>query len=71
VSASSSSGAGLCATCRHARAVASPRASYLRCGRSDLDPDYPRYPRLPVLHCVGYEAERERGDRPESQEALR
>jgi hypothetical protein len=25
------------------------------CNRSRADPDYPRYPRLPVVSCAGYE----------------
>jgi len=29
------------------------------CLRSRQDPDYPRYPRLPVLDCQGYEQRRE------------
>ena len=48
---------GLCATCRWARAVESARGStFLRCGRSDLDAAYRRYPSLPVLRCAGFEA---------------
>jgi hypothetical protein len=46
---------GLCDRCRHARRVDSPRASYLRCGRSDGDPAFPRYPHLPVVACAGFE----------------
>jgi hypothetical protein len=26
------------------------------CERSRFDPDYPRYPRVPVRSCSGYEA---------------
>lgn len=33
------------------------------CGRSREDPAYPRYPRLPVLSCRGFE-EREPGTAP-------
>ena len=48
--------AGLCADCRHARRVSSRRGSaFLLCGRSATEPEYPRYPPLPVLRCVGYE----------------
>lgn len=46
--------AGLCADCRHAELVASARSRFLRCGRSDDDPEFPRYPTLPVLRCRGY-----------------
>jgi hypothetical protein len=46
---------GLCATCAHARAVVSGRGStFWLCGLSARDPDFPRYPRLPVLRCVGF-----------------
>ena len=47
---------GLCADCRFARRVHSGKGSeFLLCERSRNDPDYPRYPRLPVLRCKGYE----------------
>ena len=49
-------GAGLCATCRHARDVRSSRDRlFVRCGLSDSDPRFPRYPYLPVQRCAGYE----------------
>jgi hypothetical protein len=49
-------GAGLCATCRHARLVGSARGSqFWRCGRADTDPAFPRYPRLPVIECRGWD----------------
>lgn len=48
--------AGLCATCRHAERLASPRSTFLRCRRADADPAYPRYPPLPVTNCPGHEA---------------
>ena len=48
--------AGLCADCAHARRVASARgATFYRCARSESDPAYPRYPRLPMVECRGYE----------------
>jgi hypothetical protein len=47
--------AGLCADCRHARPVTSGRGStFWRCGLSDTDPSFPKYPRLPVLACPGF-----------------
>jgi hypothetical protein len=53
--------AGLCATCRHARTIVTDRGSrFIRCGRSATDDRYPRYPRLPVLACPGYEPVDER-----------
>jgi hypothetical protein len=52
-----SSGAepGLCATCRHARILYSRSSAFLRCAMTEVDPTFPRYPRLPVLACRGYE----------------
>jgi len=48
--------AGLCAVCRHARSIASARGSvFWRCLRADVDPGFPRYPRLPVTACPGWE----------------
>jgi len=47
---------GLCATCRHARAIKSDRGTrFLLCERSKTDARFPRYPPLPVIRCVGYE----------------
>lgn len=47
--------AGLCATCRHARVLASRTSVFLRCAMAEVDPAFPRYPRLPVEACRGYE----------------
>lgn len=48
--------AGLCATCRHRRLVESARGSvFVLCERSRTDPRFPRYPRLPVVACAGYD----------------
>ena len=47
---------GLCGRCAWARRVTSAKGSaFLRCGRSDDDPQYPRYPALPVARCAGFE----------------
>jgi hypothetical protein len=47
---------GLCGRCVHAREVVSGRGfGFVLCGRSREDPLYPRYPRLPVLRCPGFE----------------
>lgn len=47
---------GLCARCRHVQVVESLRGSrFYLCRRSATDARFPRYPRLPVLACVGYE----------------
>lgn len=48
--------AGLCPTCVHARRVRSARGSdFLMCARSKDDRRYPKYPRLPVTNCPGFE----------------
>ncbi len=46
---------GLCRLCRHARIVATPRSTFWLCQRSAADPSFPKYPRLPVIVCRGYE----------------
>lgn len=46
---------GLCAGCRHARRVRTPRSRFWLCERSREDASYDRYPRLPVLSCRGFE----------------
>lgn len=52
--------AGLCETCTHQREVPNTRgSSFSLCERSRTDPSYPRYPRLPVLSCPGYESRRD------------
>lgn len=47
--------AGLCATCAHARVVATPRSRFVLCEKSREDERFARYPRLPVIACAGYE----------------
>ena len=48
---------GLCADCIHAQQVMSARDSqFFLCRLSATDPSFPKYPRLPVLACTGYEA---------------
>ncbi|HXW58744.1 MAG TPA: hypothetical protein VEJ23_04610 [Solirubrobacteraceae bacterium] len=48
--------AGLCDSCEHQVQVPNTRGSvFSLCARSRHDPAYPRYPRLPVLSCSGYE----------------
>jgi hypothetical protein len=47
--------AGLCADCMHARRIESNRgSSFLLCELSKSDPQFVKYPRLPVLSCSGY-----------------
>jgi len=48
--------AGLCSTCFHSRKIESDKGSvFLLCRRALVEPEYPKYPRLPVLACRGYE----------------
>jgi hypothetical protein len=46
---------GLCASCKHSRTVRGSRTTFWMCERSLTDATFPRYPRLPVLQCRGYE----------------
>jgi hypothetical protein len=47
---------GLCGSCRHQRVVGNTRGSrFSLCERSKTDPSFPKYPRLPVLECRGFE----------------
>jgi hypothetical protein len=53
--------AGLCDTCRHQRIVRTTRGSaFSLCERSRTDPRFPRYPRLPVVECDGYQPDEPR-----------
>ncbi len=55
--------AGLCAGCRHARVLRSDRGSvFYQCQRAEQDSNFPRFPRLPVVECRGYEARQEGDD---------
>jgi len=48
--------AGLCESCVHRKVVRNTRgSSFSLCLRSRVDRSYPRYPRLPVLECPGYQ----------------
>jgi len=49
--------AGLCDSCAHQRIIRNTRGSeFSLCGRSRTEPErFPRYPRLPVLECRGWE----------------
>jgi len=47
---------GLCSDCRYREMVRSTRGSeFVLCGYSSVDRSFPKYPRLPVLECRGYE----------------
>jgi len=58
--------AGLCDTCMHQRLVRNTRGStFSLCERSKQEPDrYPRYPRIPVAECDGYEPDEGVSSRP-------
>ncbi len=49
---------GLCGSCVHQKLVETTRGpSYSLCERSKTEPErYPKYPRLPVVRCAGYES---------------
>ncbi len=54
---------GLCGSCRWVRNIKSDRGScFFQCARATTDSRYPRYPRLPVIACFGYESDEESGD---------
>lgn len=47
---------GLCEGCRHSRVVASAKGrTYLLCERSFSDPEFSKYPAIPVTQCAGFE----------------
>ena len=51
--------AGLCETCVHQKLIESDRGrKFVMCALSVTNPDFPKYPRLPVLECSGYEPQR-------------
>jgi hypothetical protein len=59
MTASGDKGAGLCANCLHVRVIRSDRgATFYLCQLSATDPRFPKYPRLPVLSCSGYEEDK-------------
>lgn len=59
---------GLCQSCRWMRRVAPRRGgTFFRCTRADTDARFVRYPPLPVLECVGYEAGPDRSGAPEER----
>ena len=50
------SNVGLCSACQHIRLIQSDRGSnFYLCQKSLTDSAFPKYPRLPVLQCRGYE----------------
>jgi hypothetical protein len=52
---------GLCGSCVHQQLVRNTRGSvFSLCRRSRDEPEFPRYPRVPVLACKGYETRHDR-----------
>ena len=52
--------AGLCASCKHVQVNKSDRgAVFYFCRLSASDARFPKYPRLPVVVCAGYEKSEE------------
>ena len=48
--------AGLCDSCAHQKLIKSGRGSvFSMCLRSKTDERFPKYPRIPVERCPGYE----------------
>jgi hypothetical protein len=48
--------AGLCETCLHQRLIRNTRgSSFSLCELAKTDPSFPKYPRLPVIACAGWE----------------
>lgn len=46
---------GLCEGCANVRIVDTRKGSrFFMCQLSDSDPRFPKYPRTPVLQCIGY-----------------
>jgi hypothetical protein len=53
--------AGLCNRCVHQRIVRTTRGSvFSLCEKSREDPRFPKYPRIPVTACPGFERRDER-----------
>ena len=52
--------AGLCDSCKHQKIVKSGRGSvFSMCLRHKTDERFPKYPRIPVERCPGYERREE------------
>ena len=54
---------GLCGDCRHSRVIASAKGTaFILCERSFTDPQFPKYPPIPVIQCAGFEQKAGRQD---------
>jgi hypothetical protein len=58
--------AGLCDSCRHQKIIRNTRgSSFSMCLRAKTEPErFPRYPRVPVAECDGYEPRTPDQDEP-------
>ncbi len=47
--------AGLCESCANVKVIETRKGSrFYLCQLSEVDPRFPKYPRIPVLQCIGY-----------------
>ena len=47
---------GLCAGCRYVHVIQSARGSFfLMCKLAKTNPNFPKYPELPVIQCAGFQ----------------
>ena len=47
--------AGLCERCQNVKVVATRKGSrFYLCTLSEVDARFPKYPRIPVLQCIGH-----------------
>ena len=54
--------AGLCDSCRHQNLIDNTRVSlFSLCELSKTDPRFPKYPRVPVTACDGYDKRKNSG----------
>jgi hypothetical protein len=50
---------GLCSDCAHAKKLKTKiDATIYLCGRAAADSRFPKFPRLPIMACAGYEKSR-------------
>lgn len=55
MSAPLASPVGLCDGCRNVKVVETRKGSrFYLCTVSEVDPRFPKYPRLPVVRCLGF-----------------
>jgi hypothetical protein len=63
-------GAGLCDACRHQSLIHNTRGStFSMCLRHRTDARFPKYPRVPVSACPGYEPRERAPSAPPAERA--